>query len=179
MINLNNESYKIISEKFFLLINTFLPGIVVLEIIFKKGLFSNQPQTIFEFILFLFWAILLSIPFYFLIGLNTREYILGALKENNLSTKNIDNEKLEVLDFNFQFIYILNSTLLFYIIDRIFHKYFYFIEIFGISPKFMELFSVFTLTAMISIILSIPLTFLFIKIINKKFLKIINLIKKD
>ena len=121
MINLNNESYKIISENFFLLINTFLPGIVVLEIIFKKGLFLNQPQTIFEYTLFLFWAILLSIPFYFLIGLNTREYILGKIKENNLSTRNIDNEKLEVLDFNFQFIYILNSTLLFYIIDRIFH----------------------------------------------------------
>lgn len=68
MINLNNESYKIISEKFFLLINTFLAGIVVLEIIFKKGLFSNQPQIIFEFILFLFWAILLCIPFYFLIN---------------------------------------------------------------------------------------------------------------
>ena len=151
MINLNNESYKIISEKFFLLINTFLPGIVVLEIIFKKGLFLNQPQTIFEYILF-FWAILLSIPFYFLIALNTGEYILGKIKENNLSTRIIDNEKLEVLDFNFQFIYILNSTLLFYIIDRIFHKYFYFIEIFGISPKFIELFSVFTLTAMISII---------------------------
>lgn len=161
-----------------MLINTFLPGIVVLEIIFKKGLFLNQPQTIFEYILF-FWATLLSIPFYFLIGLNTREYILGALKENNLSTKNIDNEKLEVLDFNFQFIYILNSTLLFYIIDRIFHQYFYFIEIFGISPKFIELFSVFSLTAIISVILSIPLTILFTKIINKKFLKIINLIKKD
>ncbi len=95
-----------------MLINTFLPGIVVLEIIFKKGLFLNQPQTIFEYILF-FWAILLSIPFYFLIALNTGEYILGKIKENNLSTKNIDNEKLEVLDFNFQFIYILNSTLLF------------------------------------------------------------------
>ena len=71
--------------------NTFLPGIVVIELIFKKGLFLNQPQTIFEFILFLFWAILLSIPFYFLIGLNTREYVLGTLKENNLSTRNIDN----------------------------------------------------------------------------------------
>ena len=55
----------------------------------------------------------LSIPFYFLIALNTGEYILAMIKENNLSTKNIDNEKLEVLDFNFQFIYILNSTLLF------------------------------------------------------------------
>lgn len=131
MINLNNESYKIISEKFFLLINTFLPGIVVLEIIFKKGLFSNQPQTIFEFILFLFWAILLSIPFYFLIGLNTREYVLGTLKENNLSTRNIDNEKLEVLDFNFRFICILDSTLLFYIIDRIF----YFLNISFKIPK--------------------------------------------
>ena len=161
-----------------MLINTFLPGIVVLEIIFKKGLFLNQPQTIFEYILF-FWAILLSIPFYFLIALNTGEYILGKIKENNLSTRNIDNEKLEVLDFNFQFIYILNSTLLFYIIDRIFHQYFYFIEIFGISPKFIELFSVFFLTAMISVILSIPLTILFIKIINKRFLKIINLIKND
>ena len=96
-----------------------------------------------------------------------------------MSTKNIDNEKLEVLDFNFQFIYILNSTLLFYIIDRIFHQYFYFIEIFGISPKFIELFSVFSLTAIISVILSIPLTILFTKIINKKFLKIINLIKND
>ena len=47
------------------------------------------------------------------------------------------------------------------------------------SPKFIELFYVFSLGALISIILSIQLTSLFIKIINQKFLKIINLIKKD
>ena len=44
-------------------VKVYLEKTNTLEIIFKKGLFSNQPQTIFEFILFLFWAILLSIPF--------------------------------------------------------------------------------------------------------------------
>ena len=44
-----------------------------------------------------------------LLSLEANKIILNSKQPR----KEFDNEKLEVLDFNFQFIYILNSTLLF------------------------------------------------------------------
>ena len=60
---INEQSVKIFSDKLYQVLNYIVPGVFTLEIFFKKGIFSVPPNSIFEFILFLIWAFIFSLPF--------------------------------------------------------------------------------------------------------------------
>lgn len=55
-----NKAVGSIANYLFLIICLFFPGMVLLNQIFGIGLFNNTPATLFQFILFLAWAIGLS-----------------------------------------------------------------------------------------------------------------------
>lgn len=57
------ETLNLFFNKLAILFNSFFPGMVILELFFKKGYFSNPPVDIFSFLLFLVWCGILSIPY--------------------------------------------------------------------------------------------------------------------
>jgi hypothetical protein len=92
---LDEKSIKIFSQKLFIALNFSLPGIFVLELFFKKGIFSNSPQTLYEFTLLILWAFILSLP-YNIIDVYSIEDIYIATKKkalkNNLITPEFAKE---------------------------------------------------------------------------------------
>jgi len=41
------------------------PGFLLMETVFQRGLFSGGVDTVYQFVLFVFWSVALSIPFVF------------------------------------------------------------------------------------------------------------------
>lgn len=60
---INKENVNLLFDKSARLINYLFPGVFVMELIFKKGYFSNQPNNLIEGILFVFWCVIFSIPY--------------------------------------------------------------------------------------------------------------------
>ena len=61
---MHQELYTVIKRKSAQILKSILPGLIVLEVVFDRGFFSVIPNDIYSFILFLIWAIFLSIPFH-------------------------------------------------------------------------------------------------------------------
>jgi hypothetical protein len=60
---INNEVINTIFNKLAKLFNSFLPGIIILELFFKIGLFSNSPSNIFNFVLYVIWCGIISVMY--------------------------------------------------------------------------------------------------------------------
>src|SRR5690242_18535928 len=88
---LNEQSVKIIDNKFYHFLNYILPGIFVMDIFFKKGLFSNIPQTLYEFLIYVVWCFLFSIP-YNIFSVFSFDSIMEKLKEQALKDNAINKE---------------------------------------------------------------------------------------
>lgn len=135
---LNEQSIKLISNKLFGIINYTLPGIFILELFFKKGLFSNVPITLFEFLLFLFWSFILSIP-YNLINPVSMSNFLEEKKTIVMKDESIDKEKFlseferlkeenkeenEKTDSMLHFIFIIIYLLILYLTNKLLISFF-------------------------------------------------------
>ncbi|WP_343695737.1 hypothetical protein [Flavobacterium sp.] len=64
-MEINTESSKFFLRKSSKLLNFIFPGIVIIDLFFKKGFFSNEIDSLYTFILYIIWALILSIPFHF------------------------------------------------------------------------------------------------------------------
>jgi len=53
-----------ISKNFWKIISMFVPGIIILDVIFKRGFFNNFDPNWISLILLLIWAIIISIPYF-------------------------------------------------------------------------------------------------------------------
>lgn len=62
---INSTTIKLFFDKLAILFNHFFLGMVILELFFKQGYFSDSPDNIYSFILFLVWSGIFSIPFHF------------------------------------------------------------------------------------------------------------------
>ncbi len=60
---INNEVVNLIFSKLAKLFNSFFPGIIILELFFKIGLFSNSPSNIFNFMLYVIWCGIISVMY--------------------------------------------------------------------------------------------------------------------
>ncbi len=63
MINLTKETVTLIKDKLSTVAILTIPGMTVLDVVLGRGLFGQQPSNIFEFTIYLFWCISLSVFF--------------------------------------------------------------------------------------------------------------------
>ena len=61
------EQFKLLKNKSIFIFGLFIPGLVILEICFKKGLFSSGISNIYELFMLLMWSLILTIPFNYFI----------------------------------------------------------------------------------------------------------------
>ena len=61
IMNIGKEELKVFLEKSVVIVNLIIPGTICLDLFLNKGLFSNTTFTIFSFILYIFWAIAISL----------------------------------------------------------------------------------------------------------------------
>lgn len=93
----DTKTLKIFSRKLFLVVNYTLPGILILEIFFKKGIFSHSPQNLYEFILLILWAFIFSIP-YNIFDVFCIEDIFESIKKEAVKRTIITEEKSKEID---------------------------------------------------------------------------------
>ncbi len=62
-MEINKENSKYILAKFAKGLNSLFPGVIIMDMIFGIGIFSTIPDTIYSFLLYMFWCIILSIPY--------------------------------------------------------------------------------------------------------------------
>lgn len=185
----NENSVKIFNDKLFVFLNSTLPGIFTLEFFFKNGLFSKAPKTLYDFILLIFWAFILSIPFNLIHAFSFRSYFV-KLKNRSLRNKKITEEqqklisgevddyikkneedlkkKDETLHFIFLLVYLLS---IFFIYKYLITKYEYY-SVWKINPKIL----IYLNALIIFYILVFPIIYFLTRKIEKRILK--NELKK-
>ena len=63
-MDINNKSFQSLSEYIVHIFSLFVPGIIILELVFKVGLFHTKVTSLIDFILFLVWSFIFSFPFH-------------------------------------------------------------------------------------------------------------------
>ena len=145
----NEQTLRIIDKKFFSFLNYITPGFFVLELFFKKGLFSKIPQSIYEFLIYAFWCFLLSIPFAFFENFSL-ESLSERMKNDSLKDKTIDKEKFlkdskksfkkhkkknEKIDSMLEFLYIAIYLIITFIIYKFLTSYYSYYSVLKIDKQ--------------------------------------------
>lgn len=137
---------KEVKQRIFWISNNIIFGLFILEISFNKGLFSNNINTLSDLILYLIWAIIISLPFNYFsarklnyiameVKIQTKEIAndmgLGE-KYRNLANRDQMQDHQEAVESPFNII----SIGLYYIINKVLvWKSIYFFESEIISPN--------------------------------------------
>lgn len=102
-----------ISKNFWKIISMFVPGIIILEVIFGKGFFTNLDLNWISLVLLLIWAIIISIPYF---NMSSSFWVSIILKDKNQSP---DEDTIYASAASISLIYVLIhsslSLLLFWI----------------------------------------------------------------
>jgi len=103
MFDITKESIGAIKEKLSTVAILVIPGMTVLDIVLRKGLFGQQPSSLSELILYLFWCVSLSaillIP---VISTAYRcQYVTDSLKEKNAADKPHDKGESYLFTYGF------------------------------------------------------------------------------
>lgn len=134
----NEDNIKLFRKKIFYFLNYTFPGVVALEVFFKKGFFSNTPEDLYQFILYILWCFVLSLPYNFIDTISSRDIInfvrkkeLGDNYNKEELEKRLEDKKEEFEEFDsqvqylFSIIYPLSSYIFYKIIIYNFQiKYF-------------------------------------------------------
>jgi hypothetical protein len=98
----------------------FIPGIFILDLVFKTGFFHNKLTSWIDIIFFMFWAFILSIPFHYIHPKMFIKELKKILKEavNNANNENIDEyehlaeeEELSIIPIKLGIFYIIYKFL--------------------------------------------------------------------
>lgn len=127
--NVNKETLHLFFAKLAKLFNSFFPGMVILELFFKKGYFSTPPDNIFSFFLFLIWCGILSVPYHFIQPFSIENFNDNLLKlvcekfkvsklELEKKTDKESEEKLDDLKEEFTLGFILIKLVCTYVIFK-------------------------------------------------------------
>lgn len=180
---LNEQTVRIIDNKFYHFLNNILPGIFVMEIFFKKGLFSHIPQTIYEFLIYIVWCFLFSIPynsfkafsFYSIFEKmksqaekdDTIDY--GKFKLEFDKFVNENKEKNDKADSVIAFMYIFIYLFLTYFTYKILTYFFVYYPILKMNTDLLIFINTFFFICVIYLILVRPITnYLENRIVNRK-----------
>jgi len=156
---INNENIKEIFNKLSKLFYSFFPGILILELFFQIGIFSNHLGNLFDFILYLVWCGIISIPFHYdlpneilLLQLEINKELSKRYPKKNNKRINFFKEELDDKNFlEFILIKLLIFVILFYISNIINDWSFYYIP-----SKFVQLIIVFISSQSICYLISKP-----------------------
>jgi hypothetical protein len=125
--------------KYFVGLGIFIiPGVFVLEIVFKTGFFSNRIITTIDLIFYIFWGLIFSLPFHFTQPKIFRQYIKSKMKKS----LNMDDESLEELSNDIEFEFVIFKTIVFYFVYNmlIWHNWLQIPTILFITPRIFCLF---------------------------------------
>jgi hypothetical protein len=127
--NINKETVNLLFDKLAKLFNYFFPGMVILELFFHKGLFSNSIMNLPSFILFIVWAGIFSVPYNFrhpnCIENFTDNFKTILCKKNNLTIEQLDEvidkepDTFDHLDDIIELGYILIMLLITYLVYKV------------------------------------------------------------
>jgi len=95
-----NEKSGLINAVFDHLARLFcylVPGIVLLEVVFEQGVFSTSPKTLYDFIIYILWATLISVPFNFSIPTPVKTYLEGMISYayDEMERQNVNPERID------------------------------------------------------------------------------------
>ncbi|WP_298139361.1 hypothetical protein [Flavobacterium sp.] len=164
---INEQSVKIFSKKLYEVLNYIVPGIFTLEIFFNKGLFSSPPNTIFEFVLFVIWSFILSLPFN-LIELFSTDRILEKAKteieksgnEYEINNSSNDHEENKRIVNSMAQFFSINIYLLFlFFINKYLVSHYIYYSFWGINK---------TILIYLNTLLFFPICFLILFFIARK-----------
>ncbi|WP_413999283.1 hypothetical protein ACMDB5_01560 [Flavobacterium sp. W1B] len=179
-MELNENSVKIFGDKLYAFLNYTLPGIFTLEIFFKNGLFSKSPENLYQFILLVFWAFILSIPFNLVSAFSFKSYFYAlkdaSKKKNKIPENQIkeieekleeyckqNEEEFEKIDSQLHFILLfLYLSSIFFIYKYLVTRYIY-TNTWSINPKIL----IYLNSLLIFYIIIYPFILLIVKGIEK------------
>jgi len=96
---INKETIESFGEYVCHLISFFFPGLVLLDGIYEKGLFSGSVSSIYDFIFILIWALVLSLPFHFAVVFVDAESLLPEEKHKGRYYSMLELPYCAVLSF--------------------------------------------------------------------------------
>jgi len=176
----NEANLKLFKSKIFIILNYTVPGIVILEIFFDQGFFSNIPKDLYSFLLYILWAFILSIPFNLIDLVNTEKVSLKYAKKHILKYGGQENDikKLEEIlneneEYYFEvnaqihFISIIINSLLIYLIYKYLNSNYEYYTFFGINKNIIIISNV----IIIINIIFIPLRLVATAIVSNSFKK--------
>ena len=183
-IPFNNETIKLIYNKIALFFNLFFPGIVVMDLFFQRGLFSNLPENIYSFILYLLWCAILSLPFTFYMPKSVETFMSELIKyccekaeiekkyfDDEINKNQETKEDLNNLSEKFSLSFILITLFLMYIVLKLLVYYnFPNSEYINIPVNVMQ----FIITFIVVYILRYPVGMIYAKLIYYLFTKWID-----
>lgn len=183
-MNINKESFNLISNQIYHLLNYTVPGIFLLEIINGIGLFSKTPSNLFEFTLYLIWSLILSIPFNIIDIFTIENFVKKCLKKyemKNGSPPHTDKEEVmkdifpnaKKVNSLIQFSGIILYLPLIYLSYSIIQWYDFTPTFMGMNKNFILLIN----TMVLFFILIFPLTYMFVRFIELIIIEIV--IKKN
>ena len=62
-VDLSKDTFKTVVEYCGQVVSLLFPGLAVLDVVYHRGFFSKCPTNIYEFLLLIVWAVIVSIPF--------------------------------------------------------------------------------------------------------------------
>lgn len=165
---INQQTVRLFFDKLAKLFNYFFPGIIILELFFNKGYFSNPPTDTFGFILYIFWCGILSIPYNFighesianfhdnLILAYAKKYKLDEEQSEEFQTefkKEFSEDEIEDMSEEINLGLILVKLFLTYLVYKLLINFGFDYTILNIPSNVLQLFA----TLIITIPLSYPL----------------------
>lgn len=179
-MEVNEQSVKLFSDKLYSFLNYILPGVFILEVFFDKGIFSNSPQTIFEFLLFLVWAFIFSIPYNLIDTFSMGKYAeklkkefskqIEAKEEYEKEFQKIMEESEEEFlqnDSLVQFVFINLYLIFTYLISKYLSHNYSFENIYNINEKLI----LFANSILIFYLIPFPIIYFFTRLIEFKIIK--------
>lgn len=151
-MEINKENSKYILAKFAKGLNSLFPGVIIMDMIFDIGIFSKIPDTIYSFILYVFWCIVLSIPYGSLVHPILDNFAKYSLKihciKKGLSIDQMkkiydsfseeQEEEFEDLEQQLLFSFIILEGILTYVIFRLLNYFNLNYDILGMSSKYWQ-----------------------------------------
>jgi hypothetical protein len=121
---MHQELYTVIKRKSAQILKSILPGLIVLEVVFDRGFFSVIPNDIYSFILFLIWAIFLSIPFHTFPPYDV-DFFLENITKELYPTKDKEKKEEEYEDLydEFHLGFVILNSLVFYLLIKLLNSY--------------------------------------------------------
>jgi len=167
---LTTKGIEELKGKFAGVIGLFIPGIIILEGFFNKGLFAGGISSLYDFILYLLWASILSLPLNFFCPARIAHFKEGLIARLNKELEmrmddeivEEEDEEEEDKDEEDKLIFYVIQSIIMVVNLKIFVEFDLISEsIIGINPVILHL----GISYLVAIILGYPMGYILTKIL--------------